>query len=199
MTYFNDKQLAVLARGTLGVLLLGALAVQPAAAQAMGRTEVFVGYSLLRAEPDVDLDPFGMNGVHIEVFHAISERWGPVLDVSGHTGAVDAPPTAYGVSRIEIGQFAFMAGIRRNGARWGPMRLAGRVLIGVSRGTVETDVSQSLWVEETAFAAALGGSLMLDVSDRITVRLIQPNFLMTTFGNETQWSQRVSSGLVLSF
>jgi hypothetical protein len=199
MTHAHSKQRAVLARGTLGVLLLTALALQPAAAQYEGRSEVFVGYSLLRAEPDVDLDPFGMNGAHIEIFHAVSERWGPVLEVSGHAGTVDAPPSAYGVSRIEVGQFAVMTGVRRNGARWGPVSLAVRALIGVSRGSVETDVSRSLWVEQTAFAAALGGSLMLDVSDRIAVRLIQPNFFVTTFGSETQWSQRVSSGLVLSF
>jgi hypothetical protein len=40
---------------------------------------------------------------------------------------------------------------------------------------------------------------MLDISDRIAIRLIQPNFLLTTFGDDTQISQRFSTGLVVKF
>ncbi len=171
----------------------------PAQAQYDNRYEVFIGYSYLNAKPNRDLDHFGLHGAHIEVFYPVSRRLGPVLDLSGHFGTVDVPPNIYGVSEVEISQFAITTGIRYNGFQWKRLRTALRALVGISTGRVGMDLSSGLWIEETAFAAAFGGSIMLDLSDRVSLRLIQPNFFLTTFGGNTQFSQRISTGLVVKF
>jgi len=62
---------------------------------------------------------------------------------------------------------------------------------------VSSDLFRELWVEETAFVAAFGGSLMLDLSDWVSLRLIQPDFFLATFGDDTQISKRYSTRLVV--
>jgi len=188
---------ALITQRVLVGLLVGWLMPFEAQAQVDTRSEVFVGYSYLNAKPDRDIDRFGMSGVHVEVFVPLSRRFGPVLDLSGHAGTADAPLNRFGVSEIDVRQLAITTGIRYNGFRWKRLRGAFRGLVGISTGSVSTDLSSELWIEETAFAAALGGSIMLDLTDWVTLRLIQPNLFLTTFGNETQMSQRYSAGLVV--
>ena len=188
---------ALITAGMLVGVLWGGLLPAPAKAQDDPRYEVFLGYSYLDAKPDNDIDSFGMNGAHLEVFFPVTRRFGPVLDVSGHVGTADAPPNVFQVSDIEISQFAITTGLRYNGFQWRRLRGALRGLVGISRGSVSTDLARDLWVEETVFAAAFGGSIMLDLSDRIALRLIQPNFFLTTFGDDTQLSKRYSAGLVV--
>jgi len=191
------RYVTLITQGMLVGLLLGVLMPAPAQAQYDTRYEVFLGYSYLDAKPDSDIDRFGMSGAHIEIFLPLSEKFGPVLDLSGHTGTADAPPNSYGVSEIETSQFAITTGIRYNGFQWKRLRGALRGLVGLSTGSVSSDLSRELWIEETAFAAALGGSFMLDLSDWVSLRLIQPNFFVTTFGGDTQISKRYSTGLVV--
>ncbi len=188
---------AMIAAGMLVGVLWGGLLPAPAQAQDDPRYEVFLGYSYLDAKPDGDIDSFGMHGAHLEVFFPVTRRFGPVLDLSGHVGTADAPPNVFQVSEIEISQFAITTGLRTNGFQWNRLRGAVRALVGISRGSVSSDLARDLWVEETAFAAAFGGSIMLDLSDRIALRLIQPNFFLTTFGDDTQLSKRYSAGLVV--
>jgi hypothetical protein len=192
-------RIGVVTRALASAPLLIALATNLAAAQSVDQNEFFFGYSLLNAKTDSDLDRSTLHGGNLAFFYAISEGWGLVLDVSGHGGTVDAPEGVYGVSEIEVSQLAIMTGVRKSGLKWGRLRLAARALIGLTTGSAETDLARSLWVEETGFAAALGGTLMLDVSDTIAIRLIQPNLFLTTVGDETQLGQRLSTGLVVKF
>jgi len=94
-------------------MIIGVLAgfLMPAQAQPDHRYEAFLGYSYLDAKPDRDLDSFGMHGAHIEIFVPLSRWFGPVLDLSGHAGTVDAPPNRYGVSEIDVSQFAITTGL----------------------------------------------------------------------------------------
>jgi hypothetical protein len=62
---------------------------------------------------------------------------------------------------------------------------------------VSSDLARDLWIEETAFAAAFGGSIVLDLSDWVALRLFQPNVFLTTFGDDTQLSTRYSAGLAV--
>ncbi len=162
------------------------------------QAEIFLGFSVLNAQPDSLLDSFSMNGGHVEVFVPFSRKFGAVLDVSGHTGTVDAPVNIFGVSEIELNQFAILTGIRYEGFQWKSLQGAFRLLVGAATGSVKTDLSDELWVESTNFAAAFGGSLTLALSDLISLRLIQPNLLVTTFGGESQTSKRFSAGLVVN-
>jgi len=190
----------VVARITAGILLgvlWGGLLAAPAQAQQDARYEIFLGYSYLHTKPDGDINSFGMHGAHMEIFVPMSQRFGPVLDLSGHVGTADAPPNIFQVSDIEISQFAITSGIRYNGFQWRRLRGALRALVGISRGSVRSDLARDLWIEETAFAAAFGGSMMLDLSDWVALRLIQPNFFLTTFGDDTQLSSRYSTGLIV--
>ena len=162
------------------------------------QAEIFLGFSVLNAQPDSLLDSFNMSGGHIEVFVPFSRKFGAVLDISGHTGTVDAPTNIFGVSEIELTQFAILTGIRYEGFQWKSLQGAFRLLVGASTGSVKTDLSDALWIESTNFAAAFGGSLTLALSDLISLRLIQPNLLLTTFGGESQISRRLSTGLVVN-
>ena len=186
---------AMIAAGMLVGGLWGGLL--PAQAQHDPRYEVFLGYSYLDAKPDGDIDSFGMHGAHLEVFFPMSRRLGPVLDLSGHVGTADDPSNIFQDSDVEIGQFAITTGIRYNGFQWRRVRGGLRALVGISRGSVSSDLARDLWIEETAFAAAFGGSVMLDLSDWVALRLFQPNFFLTTFGDDTQLSKRYSAGLVV--
>ena len=65
-------------------------------------------------------------------------------------------------------------------------------LVGVSHGT-------SPGFTDTVLGFALGGGLDLKVSDRISVRLVQADYLGTRYGDFTQNNIRLSGGLVFHF
>ena len=56
-----------------------------------------------------------------------------------------------------------------------------------------------LRLDETALAMAFGVNFDLQVNDRISWRIIQPDVLVTTFGNGTQTHFRFSTGAVFAF
>jgi len=179
--------------GLLWVLLV------PGATQAQDgpRYEVFLGYSYLNAKPANTIDRLSMHGAHLEVFYPISRRLGPVLDISAHIGTTDIPQSTFGASEVNISQYAITTGVRFNGLQWKRLRGTMRALVGISMGDVSSDLAREFWIEETVFAAALGGGVILDLSDWVALRIVQPNLFLTTFGDDTQISTRVSTGLVL--
>jgi hypothetical protein len=55
-------------------------------------------------------------------------------------------------------------------------------------------------VSESSFAMLLGGGLDVGLRKGIGIRLVQADWLMTQFGDQTQKNQgRVSAGIVIKF
>jgi hypothetical protein len=173
--------------------LLLLLAAPPLAAQ----RQLFVGYSLLDAEPDRAVETVLMNGAHAQLVLVERDDWGLVLDVSGHVGTGDTRVDDLGVREVDLAYFTALVGLGRKGFRFGRLWSQFGGFAGVSRGVVDGELNRVLRIETTAFTAAFGGSLILDLTDRYALRLIQPNVIYTTFAGGSQWSQRYSAGLVL--
>ena len=53
--------------------------------------------------------------------------------------------------------------------------------------------------DETVFAMDLGVSFDVSVNDTVAIRVIQPNFNITNYGEETQSNFRFSTGVIFSF
>jgi len=174
-------------------LLALAFAASPAAAQSY----LFGGYSALNADPDSEVDAGWTQGVHAQLLLMERGPWALVVDGSAHFGMADAPSESLGGEEVDVAQYTVLAGVRRTALECGRLRAAMRVLVGASTGSADTELTRSLQFEETTFAAVFGGLVTLDLSDRVALGLIQPNLLLTTFGGETQWTQRLSTGLVV--
>jgi hypothetical protein len=174
-----------------------------AQAQEASRVQVFGGYSYMRLEDsgmdgqDRDLNGYNVSGAITVFKKSIAIK----ADISGHFGDqfVNVTP------RIDLGQTLFLFGpqftLRKN-EMFQPFAHA---LFGVARLKLENDaVSPSF--TDTGFAFAVGGGVDVKaLSSKISVRLVQADFVRTKLdflnnGNSTSSSNiRVSTGIVLRF
>ena len=168
-------------------------------------TELFGGYSFIETDPGIDgLDSFGSNGVHVEVSRFFSQKFGVGLELSSHFGSTSM--VAEGPHDLSSTQYSLLIGPRLNSLSFWRIRLSTRALFGFS--TVDLDVEQademnsipaSLEDTQTDFAIALGASIDVELSERISLRLIQSNRFFTFFGDGTQSNTRYSSGILVHF
>ena len=178
------------------VALMAALTALPSTvAGQVHDHEVFAGFARLSIESDEGLESQATGGLHLAWYRRLVGRWGTVLDVSVNHGTIELPTATYGTAEVERSNVLLLAGVRRNGFRGRRLRLAFRAQAGVSIGSIEESTATPLDVEGTAFAGAIGGAVMVDLNDRLTLRLIQPTFMLTTHGGGVQFTRRLSVGL----
>jgi opacity protein-like surface antigen len=164
-----------------------ALLVLPltAAAQNTPVVEVFGGYSHMVG--DLNNSTFNLNGVGGSVEENLNKWFGGKLDISSQFGTeagfkVNTQTIAYGPV------FSY----RKNPK----VRPFAEGLLGAVRGSAEyLGVSQS----EYRFGAMLGGGVDVRLTDRVSLRLIQADYLMTRFSSTTQDNIQISAGLVFRF
>lgn len=163
------------------------------------RTEVFGGYSYVRAEEGGNL-----NGWNASVAGNITRYFGVVGDVSGHY-ANGSFLDGHAYTFLGGPQFSF----RTTGmtpfahALFGVTRVSRGVgFLGVNFGASETDL-----------AMAFGGGLDINLSDRIAIRAIQADYfpvrsggnilnrfnLPFSFGSDFVNNFRVAAGIVIKF
>ena len=117
-----------------------------------------------------------------------------------------APFTHIDDSSIKIHNFLFGGTFSYRGHE--SLRPFAHVLAGFSRrdihgteiltgsgGTLDIRFSNS----ETAFAAAAGGGLDVQLGKRLALRVVQADYLLTRLGGFTQNNARISTGLVFRF
>jgi len=118
----------------------------------------------------------------------------------------NAPPGGCGCFNLNGGSVTFAWRLKPSFALVGDSSLHpyGQVLVGVahSSGALVDGDSPAVSNAGAAFAAKVGGGLDLKVSRRFTLRLIEADYLATTFDNGTNNHQnnlQVSAGIVLRF
>jgi hypothetical protein len=174
-----------------------------ASAQDAPDVEVFGGYSYFRQQDYGIFDDSNLHGWEVSGTKYFTRYFGIEADVSGHYGTLEErefdfippinpdllPETNASVFNYMIGpHFAADAGRARPFAH---------ALIGgtTHRFNVEAFGSGS----DTSLSAAFGGGVDFRVSKSISIRAIQADYILTTFGPENQKNLRVSTGVVFTF
>lgn len=163
---------------------LALLMLPTASAQDVPRAEVFGGYSYAGE---------GTHGWDASVAGNVNRWLGLVADVSGQYTGLDEPGVR---ERIKTHSALFGPQVSaRGGGRVTPFA---RALFGASHvRTDATEGGQSFSFSDTSFAVALGGGLDVRVNDRVAIRVVQLEYVRTSFFGETQNKGRLSFGLVL--
>ena len=177
-------------------LLPGTLAAQDAA-----ETNIFGGYSFIKTDPGIDgLDAVGAHGFHVEATRFFSPKFGVAAELSGHFGSDKQP--LEGIEDLSSNQYSLLVGPRLKSRSFWRIQLSTRGMIGVSTIDIETDGDDTINAvgidgTETNVAFALGVSVDLKLSEKVSIRLIQSNRFFTFFGNESQSHNRYSSGILI--
>jgi len=176
--------------------------VQPAStAEKPYRAELALGYTYLHSNaPPGGCGCFNLNGGNATFAWAVVPgKWDLVGDVAAdHASNVSA--AGYGLTLS-----AFTAGVRYIPPfHVSSLQPFGQVLLGVahSSGTLVQTPNAGSANAGAAFATNLGGGLDLKASRRFSIRLIEADYLLTTFDNGSNDHQnivRVSAGVVVHF
>lgn len=178
--------------------------------------DVYGGATISFMRPGADLDrtllPGGQVAINVSPFNnrdgALS-RLGFAVDFSAsrHTPSLDdalVPST-----KVRVTQATFLAGPTFTTFRRGRVTSNFRALFGVARmrSTFPSDMDQvgiapglppssiGVFEDEDAFAASIGSAWDIKVSRAVAVRINQGS-LITRFGGKTQFSPRLSTGIV---
>ena len=178
----------------------GARAQQAPAVQTEPRAELAADYSYLRSNaPPGGCGCFNLNGGSVTFAWRLKPSFALVGDFGiAHAGSIT--PAGY-----DLTLSTYTAGLRyRTRLGHSSLHAYGQVLVGVahSSGALVDGDSPAVSNAGAAFAAKVGGGLDLKVSRRFTLRLIEADYLATTFDNGTNNHQnnlQVSAGIVLRF
>jgi hypothetical protein len=157
----------------LGLILLASLS-----ARAQDTVEVFGGYSYERfnSSPNVNFNGWELSGQY-----KFSSWLGGVADFDGHYGSI---------SGVSSSVHTFLFGPQVSfPARVSPFA---HVLIGGGHFS-------GGGASDTSFALAIGGGIDAKVGHGLFWRIIQGDYLMTQFFNNTQNNGRISTGIVFRF
>lgn len=193
------------------LLPIAAVSVRPASAQTSNqnstaseeppRAELALDYSYLHSNaPPTGCGCFNLNGGSADFAWGIKPgSWSLVGDVvSGHAGNVSAPGYSITLS-------AFTAGVRYlPPVGHSLLHPFGQVLLGLahSSGTLVQVPNPGSGNAGAAFAANIGGGLDLSASRRFSIRLLEADYLLTTFDNGSNNHQnnlRISAGVAVHF
>jgi hypothetical protein len=193
---FNMQKLFIIAALAMALPVLSQ-------AQEAPRTEFFGGYSYMRTEeisPPRPAQPEDrdLNGYNVSGAVTIFKKYLSVkVDISGHFGAVlpNIPQL-----QIKQGRTLFLAGPQitfRKNERFQPFA---HVLVGAVRLKVESD-RVNVDGADTGFAMAFGGGVDVKtpLGKKVTVRLLQADYVRTKLEVATLGNLRVSAGIVLRF
>ena len=178
-------------RKFMWVIALIVIAALPAQAQETPKVEIMGGYSFLRA--DMGGADLSMHGWRASLTENVNSWLGGTADFSGFYA--ETSPGA-GQPDINVNAHTFLFGpqfsLRRNPSFTPFMH----VLLGgihASRGYL--GISQP----KTDFAAAFGGGFDVKVHNKLAIRVLQAEYIVTPFLNQRQDNIRLSAGIVLRF
>jgi hypothetical protein len=165
------------------VVALAFAGVAPAAAQETPWVETFGGFMYLKA--DAGGQNVSLRGWNLSVAENLNHWFGGAIDVSGAYGN---PGGIHEFEHTVVGGPVFS--YRKNSA-FTPFAHAMIGLIRGSRGYIGTSEGA------TRFTGVFGGGLDLKVRDHVAIRIIQADYQVTPFFNQTQSNYRLSVGVVL--
>jgi opacity protein-like surface antigen len=178
-----------------GLILLLGLATA-AQAQETPKAEVFGGYSFVRSKPQTKrVQPFlqtsNANGGSASIAYNLNHWFGVVADIGGYK-----PDTTSGGTVV-----SYLFGPRlsyRAKARYTPFV---QVLFGGAHASQEVFVTPNT---QNKFAMTAGGGVDWKVTDKVSFRTAQVEYLLTRFDegvihDKGQNGMRVSTGIVFRF
>jgi outer membrane immunogenic protein len=178
-----------------------AYAQQPTAAQRQFRAEIAFDYTFLRSNaPPGGCGCFNMNGGSATFAFPLGAG---KLALVGDATLVQGSSISGNNYNLTLG--AYTAGVRyRTRFKYSALKPFGQVLVGVahSGGSLVHSPLYTVPNAGASFAANVGGGLDLRASQRFSIRLVEADYLITTFqngDNDHQNNLRLSSGLVLHF
>jgi opacity protein-like surface antigen len=200
--------------------LFVALSSIPALAQDdYNKFELFAGYSHNRVDLNLDDDPdeedvfdelderVGFNGFNAAVTGNISRYVGLKFDVSGHWHSDNfTVSTTAGPQRVDFDTtlWNFLGGVQiKDNASTSTVKPFAHALVGA--GHISTEFAGSPAVgsaiteadlDDTGFAAVIGGGLDIRAGDNLDVRLIQFDYNPNRFSDETFHNFRIGVGIV---
>ncbi|PYV27692.1 MAG: hypothetical protein DMG24_04000 [Acidobacteria bacterium] len=156
-----------------------------AMAQETPKAEVFLGYSHLLA--NLNNTSFNMNGAHVSVAENLNDWFGGVLEFSTHYGTENG---------FKVNTQSIMYGPTFSYRKKSPITPSAHVVLGVQKGSGGLfGISRS----SARFGMGLGGAVDVKVSDMVSIRIIQADYLLTRFLGTRQDNIRASAGIVLTF
>lgn len=163
------------------MIVFAALSTGIAAAQATPRLEIFGGYSYLRFDSKTIgfTNNSNLNGFNGSIAYDFTRGFSVVVDASGNYG-----------SGISFYNFLIGPQVTRRRER---NTLFGRFLIGKARDDVNSLGGKTSIGRTIGF----GGGYDYEYSPRVTIRVVQVDYLNTHTYNQTQNNVRVSAGFVL--
>jgi hypothetical protein len=188
----------------LAATLVLSAAVAPAQYDDAG--EIFIGYSHLSFEPETQIDSKGLNGFEGSLSGYVNEWLGMTGDVSYYRGTTALNPPLGGTANVDLQLWNYLLGPQVRVVRH--KRVSGmlRTLFGISRGSASPNTFQldnggslRLAIQESKFALSIGGGLDVNINEQLAWRVIQPEYLMTSFAGGRQGNFRFSTGLIYRF
>jgi opacity protein-like surface antigen len=199
------------------VLLIAASSI--GLSQSLPKAEIFGGYSYLRTDSEdvgfVGFDALGipptsgrrnsanLNGYNFAITGRFNDRIGIVGDFAGHFGNANLDVSQLGLTvrtRIKTQQFTFLAGPQIYLSK-GKTRPFVRAMAGYARLNQSID---DLGISDgvNSFAAAFGGGLDANLTENLSARIFQADFLLVRvdgggIASDNRKSLRISTGLVI--
>jgi hypothetical protein len=173
--------------------------------------DVSGGLSLVRMSPGPDLDRAGLVGWSGSFSFNATRRLGIVAEIAGARRTPELEDTLVPDAPVSLRQTSFLVGPTFRMMSRGPLTARMRAMVGAARLTSEFPSDQTLsgivpgqtpqdigiFEDETAFAAAFGTAWDIRLARALALR-VNPTFMLTRFNGETQFTQRLSTGLVVS-
>jgi hypothetical protein len=146
-----------------------------------------------------------LGGLDIQGTMWLSMRLGVTANVRGYVGTTGVVPNPYNIHGPFIYETQFMGGPSIRGPRNEHAALTFHALVGGSYGVFNSAINSGLtgpnlglFNNGTVLATAIGGSVDLNRSPRLSLR-ISPDYLLTRFGGVSQNEFAISVGVLYRF
>jgi hypothetical protein len=143
-----------------------------------------------------------LGGFDVQGTMWLRPRIGATANIRGYYGTTGVVPNPYGIHGPFIFEQLFMAGPSFRGPKNEHAALTIHALVGGSYGVFNSAIDQGLtgpnlglFNNGMTFATALGGSLDLNRSSRLALRL-SPDYILTRFGGVAQNEFAISVGVL---
>jgi opacity protein-like surface antigen len=180
----------------VSLLAVMALSGVSAHAQDTPKIDIFAGYSYVRENPSTaGVGSFSLNGGSASVAYNANSWLSGVADFGGYHSGNILKTGADGTLST------YLFGPRVSYRHFGRITPFGEVLFGVAHASASIGGGTA---SDNAFAMTVGGGVDYKLTNRIAIRPVKVDYLMSRFsetgnGSNTQNNLRVSTGIVFRF
>jgi len=200
----------------LGLFTVGVLSGLSTFAQDTAKVDLFLGYSMLRANSAQDIPAFQIHGgagtlaINFNQYLAAEFEFGGYHNGNINNYQFDTTALTYVVGpRISLGRSKMYDPYLH--ALFGGTRFTSSIAVAPTTGTGTSDTTNRLEASQNSFAMAIGGGLDTQLGKHVLARLIQLDYFLTRLeapsttnlsgptSNRNQNNFRLSAGIVFNF